>query len=169
MTSGTIWLAIITLAPIALIYFLGVNAAPVFLSLCLGYVLYSFDGHNALNLAHSASRADAHLNLSTIAVDLVLLLGPAVVTLISQIKSVHGSKRLLNMVPAVFCGLFAALLIVPVLPASTMHSIAQSAYWGRLSRYEAEVVGIGAGVAIIFFWLGYRHSGNKKHHHKAKP
>ena len=167
MTSGTIWLAIITLAPIALIYFLGVNAAPVFLSLCLGFVLYSFDGRKALNLAHSINHANAHLNPSTIAVDLILLLGPAAITLISQIRSVHGSKHLLNIVPAVFCGLFAALLIVPILPTSLMHTIIRTAYWGKLSRYEAEIVGAGAAVAIVFFWLGYKHSGKK--HHKAKP
>lgn len=168
MTNATIWLAIITLVPIIGIYILGVNAAPIFLSLCLGYVLYTFDGHNAANLAHNISaHSSAHLKPTDIIVDLILLLGPALIVFVSQIKSVKGAKHFLNIVPAVFSGLFCALLVVPVLPNDVAAKIAKTFYWGKLAHYQAFIVGLGAAIAIIFFWISSKHP-NKKAHHKSK-
>ncbi|MGH7234502.1 MAG: hypothetical protein ACREF7_03615, partial [Candidatus Saccharimonadales bacterium] len=82
MVSGNIWLAIIVLAPIAGIFLLNANAALIFLSLCLGYVLYSFDSHNTLSAIHSIHKYTyaTHLIPSSIAMNLALLLGPAVIT-----------------------------------------------------------------------------------------
>ena len=168
MTSGTLWLAIIALAPIVGIFLLGANAALVFLSLCLGYVLYSFDAHNAtsaINSLHQYSFTN-HLKTSAIVINLVLLLGPALITLVIQIRSMHGSRRLFNLIPAVFCGLFAALIVVPALPASVASSIGATPYWGKLAHYQDDIVGIGAAVAIVFFWSNFKHHASKKSTHK---
>lgn len=170
MTSGTIWLAIIALAPIIGIFLLNANAALVFLSLCLGYVLYAFDSHNAASAINSLHKYNlaTHLKPSAIAINLVLLLGPAAITLVTQIKSTHGSRKLFNIIPAVFCGLFIVLIITPTLPSSIAAEIARTAYWGKLVHYQADIVGIGAVVALIFFWANARHHSSKKSGHKQK-
>ncbi len=163
MLNGTFWLAIIILVPFIGTFLISANAAPIFLSLCLGYVLYSFDTHNAHSLLASIhSSAITHLKPTDIIVNLVLLIGPAVVTLISQIHSVKGSNRFLNLIPAAFCGLFIALLVVPTLPGSVMNSIIKTAYWGKLIHYQAMIVGVGAAVALFFFWFNSKHAESKK-------
>lgn len=170
MVSGNIWLAVIVLAPVVAIYLLNANAALVFLSLCLGYVLYSFDSHNAASAIHSLHQYSytAHLKPSAIAINLVLLLGPAAITLITQIRSVHGSRRLFNLIAALFCGLFAALIVIPVLPASIATSIANTTDWAKLIHYQGGIVGIGAAVAIVFFWMSVRNGSGRKNTHKLK-
>jgi hypothetical protein len=170
VVSGNIWLAAIVIAPVVAIFLLNANAALVFLSLCLGYVLYSFDSHNAASAIHSLHQYSytAHLKPSSIAINLFLLLGPAVITLITQIRTVHGSRRLINLIPALFCGLFAALIVVPVLPASIATSIGNTSDWAKLTHYEGEIVGIGAAVAIVFFWMSARYGGGRKNAHKIK-
>lgn len=169
MASADIYLALITLGPVIIIYLLSVNGAMMFLSLCLGYVLYAFDSHNAMSVAQSLNvhHLSTHLKPSDILINLILLLGPAAITLVTQIHSMHGSKKLLNLLPAIFCGLFVALLIVPALPVSLAESIAKTAYWGKLVHYQAEIVGFGAAVAILFFFIGFKHSNAKKHAHKT--
>jgi hypothetical protein len=158
-----------TIGPAIIIYLLSVNGAAMFLSLCLGYVLYAFDSHNAMSVAQSldAHHLSTHLKPSDIFINLVLLLGPAVITLVTQIHSMRGSRKLLNLLPAIFCGLFVALLIVPVLPVSLAEAIAKTAYWGKLVHYQAEIVGFGAAIAILFFFMGHKHSSTKKHTHKS--
>ncbi len=164
MTSGDIWLAIITLAPIALVYVLRANAALVYLSLCLGYVLYSFDSHNALTTVNSLHiHNPTNIKPSSIMVNLVLLLGPTVLTLISQINSIKKSRKLMNLIPAAFCGLFTTLIIVPTLPASIAGKVEITSYWSSLTHYQAGIVGIGAAVAILFFWMNSKHNGKKYH------
>lgn len=167
MSIGLIWLTAIIIFPIIGLYLLKVNAALVYLSLCLGYVLYIFDAHNAGVLAGSlnAHSSLVHLKASTVVVNFALLLGPAALTLISQINSLHGkSKRFLNLVPTIVTGLFIPLLVVPILPASTAESIIKTSYWAQLIKYRASIVGVGAVVAILFFWLNGRESTKKKHH-----
>lgn len=160
MSIGIIWLLVIVILPIGLLYLLKSNAAMVYLSLCLGYVLYAFDYRSTKSLGSNGTIGTIHFKTSTMIVDLVLLLGPAVFTLISQIKSTPGKKRILNFIPAVFVGLFTPLLIVPVLPKSIMLSIYKLTLWIKLSHYQALIVGVGAAVALVFLVI------NKKEHHK---
>ena len=164
MPIGLIWLLVIVLLPVVALYFLRSNAAAVYLSLCLGFVLYFFDSHKAYTAAGSLP---AHIKASSLLVNLVLLIGPALLTMLIQIHSLHGSKKSLNLLPALFCGLFAALIIVPVLPQTMTHSINSTSYWHSLIKYQGSIVGIGAAVAILFFWFNLRkESGSKKHHAK---
>ena len=161
-----VWLALIIIGPIVGIYLLKSNAAMVFLALCLGYVLLSFDSHNANNL--TSSHIPVHLKTSSIIVNLVLLIGPALLTLVAQSGSIHANRKLLNLLPAIGVGLFGALLVVPRLPASLMQSIVTTHYWAKLIAYQSDIVGIGSGVAILFLWLSLKKDGAKKHHGKSK-
>lgn len=156
-----IWLALIVILPIAAIYLLKSNAATVFLALCLGYVLLSFDSTNANGLANA--HVPVHLKTSTLIVNLVLLLGPAIITLFALTGSIHGKRKLLNLLPALAVGLFAALLVVPHLPSLLMDSIYANQYWIKLISYQSTVVGIGSGVSILFFWLSLKKDSSKKH------
>ncbi len=160
--TGLIWLLVIVFLPLILLFSLRANAAAVYLSLCLGFVLYFFDSHTA---SSAAGTLPVHIKTTPLTVNLVLLLGPAVLTMLLQLHSIHGNKKMLNIIPAVFCGLFAALIIVPVLPHSIMSGIISTTYWKSLTKYQGAVVGIGAAVALIFFWLfTMKKEGGKKHH-----
>ena len=162
MSIGLIWLLLIVLLPVLALYLLRANAAAVYLSLCLGFVLYFFDSHSAYTAAGSLP---AHIKASSLLVNIVLLIGPAILTMLIQVHSLHGNKKSLNLLPALFCGLFAALIIVPVLPNSLMHSIGSTSYWHTLTKYQGSVVGIGAVVAILFFWFNLKKEGGSKKHH----
>ena len=161
--TGLLWLLVLVLLPLILLFILRANAAAVYLSLCLGFVLYFFDSHNASTAAGSLP---VHLKSTSLAVNLLLLLGPAVLTMLFMLHSVHGSKKKLNLIPAAFCGLFTALIVVPALPPSIANGILSTSYWHNLSKYQGAVVGIGAVVALAFFWLFSKKKEAKKHHTK---
>ena len=167
MFGGLFWLALIVIIPAVGLYLLRVNAAAVFLSLCLGYVLVSFDSHNAHRLASALTHNNmpVHLQFSAVAVNLGLLLAPAVLTLLLQIKSVNGRRKFLNILPACAVGLFAALIIVPQLPGSVMVSVIRTNYWTQLIHYETDIVGIGAIVSLLFFWFSLAHKELKQFRH----
>lgn len=163
MNSGTLWLAILTLAPVLLIYLTGANAALVFLSLCLGYVLYAFDSHNALSAINSLHSHNGipHLKTSSISINLALLLVPAIISIIVQLKSVRGSRKLLNLIPALFCGLLTALIVVPALPSSLANEIAKTSYWTKLTSNQGPIVGLGAAISLVFFSLSSKHRSKR--------
>lgn len=163
MPIGLIWLIAIVFLPVIGLYFLRINAATVYLSLCLGFVLYFFDSHSAASAAHTLP---VHIKTTSMTVNLVLLLGPALLAMLIQLHSLHGNKKMLNLIPALFCGLFAALIVVPVLPASLMQGMASTSYWHTLIKYEGTIVGIGAAVALIFFWANLKKDKTSKHHTK---
>jgi len=170
MTMGLIWLLIIFLIPVIGFYLLRINAALVFLSLCLGYVLFAFDAQNASKIVGSLSNVgslDIHLKPTAVVVNLLLLLGPAVITLISQIGSVSDIKKILNILPSIGVGLFTILLVVPILPHSIMSAVVETSYWSTIVHNKASIVGIGAGVAILFFWFTLYKGNMKKHHHSG--
>ena len=121
--------AAIVLVPIVLLMVLRINAALVFLSLCLGNVLVQFvarDADDFFSLLES-SNATGTIETTSNNVALILLLTPVVLTTIFMIRTVHGHGRLLlNALPAAGVGLLGALLIVPLLPAGLSHNIIDS-------------------------------------------
>jgi hypothetical protein len=169
MSTGLLWLLVIFLIPLVGFYLLRINASLVFLSLCLGYVLLSFESRNsnsiAANLAKHHYAFPVHLSPSAVTVNLLLLLGPAVLSIILQFRSVAKHYRLLNVIPSLAVSLFAPILIVPLLPTNIMLSIMNNSYWLKLIRYQSSIVGFGSLVAIIFFWLLVynKRKGSKKH------
>lgn len=166
MSLSILWLALIVFLPVVVFYLLQVNAAPVFLSLCLGYVLVAFDSKNSRSFLGSINQTSApiHIKASVIAINLVLLLGPAVLTILSQIKTINGSRKLLNLLSSLSVGLFAALITVPRLPVSISGKIASNQYWLYIIKYQTYIVGIGSLIALVFFLITIHKKESKKHH-----
>src|SRR5688572_15317773 len=114
--------------PALLFVVLRVNAAMVFLSVCLGAVL----------VEHVASQAGDMLglftpNISSVSrttIELTLLLAPAIVTTVVTLFSVHGKvKVVLNIVPAAAASMLAVLLAVPLLSRGLMFALQSQPVW----------------------------------------
>ena len=44
--------------------------------------------------------------------------------------------------------------------------LASTGYWRTLTKYEGAIVGMGAAVALIFFWANLKKDKTSKHHPK---
>lgn len=156
-------LGIMAAAPVILIFSLRINAAIVFLSLCLGSVLVRFvntDAHQMLNL-FSGNKA-----VSGYGITIGLLLLPAVLTMVMMIGTVRGKvKVVLNLLPAVAVSLLGVLLAVPLMSAGLKGAIEHTPVWKDLVRAEVLVVGAGSFIALFFLMLQRpkRSHDDKKH------
>lgn len=170
MTPAII-LASIVLIPVVLLMVLRVNAALVFLSLCLGVVLVQFvagDANSLLSLL-SSSRAAAATgavapsnNLTT----LVLLLLPVLLTTIFMIHTVKGVRLMLNILPAAGVGLLGGLLVVPLLSAGLSANIVVSPLWVQATRAQALIVGASALICLFALWMQRPKTGGDGKHGK---
>lgn len=160
-------LAAIVLAPVVLLMFLRVNAALVFLSLCLGDVLVRFTANDASSFltTFSGSHTVTSVTTSNSNVKIALLLLPVVLTTVFMIRTVHGSTRLLlNALPAAGVGLLGALLVVPLLPPGTAHNIIGSELWDQAQKAQVLIVGASALACLFVLWLQRPKTG--KHHRR---
>src|SRR5581483_8575665 len=120
--SPMLTLAAIVLVPVAVMMVCRINAALVFLSLCLGDVLVQFVAPDASSFMGLFSGRMANADSNTIKLGLLVL--PVVLTAIFMIRTVRGGVRLLlNALPAAGAGLLGALLIVPLLSPGLHFSI----------------------------------------------
>lgn len=150
--------------PVLLFLFLRVNAAMVFLSVCLGAVLVDHVAGDASLVAGSFSPTTNSLSQTTI--ELSLLLVPAVATTVIMALSVHGKIRIfLNLFPAAAASMLLVLLAVPMLPKGLAFALMSEQLWGWLSNAEALVIGAGALVSLFFLWTQRR---NFRRHDKRK-
>ena len=150
--------------PVLLFLFLRVNAAMVFLSVCLGAVLVDHVAGDANMIVGSFSPTTNSLSQTTI--ELCLLLVPAIVTTIIMAFSVHGRiKVVLNFFPAAASSMLLVLLAVPMLPRGLAFNLMTQDAWRLLSNAEALVIGAGALVSLFFLWTQRR---NFRHHDKRK-
>jgi hypothetical protein len=170
--TPAITLGAIVLVPLALIMVLRINAALVFLSLCLGDVLVQFvapDANSFLTLfsAHVPKGVDTGNDT----VKIILLLLPVILTAIAMIRTVKGYSRLaLNLLPAAGVGLLGGLLVVPLLPAGLSHNVVDSSLWSQVQRAQDLIVGLSALVCLLVLWLQRPQAGSGKHskHHKGR-
>jgi len=164
--SHNILLILALALPTLLFVFLRVNAAMVFLSVCLGTVLVDQVANQAVDMLGLFS--PKHNSLSQTTIDLCLLLIPAAVTTVVTALSVHGKvKVVLNIVPATAASMLAVLLAVPLLPHGAMYAFMTQPAWRMLSNAEALVVGAGALVSLFFLWTqrrSFRGHDKKKRH-----
>lgn len=169
--SPEVILGAIVLVPVVLLMLLRVNAALVFLSLCLGDVLVQFTANDASSYltTFSGSHTVTSVTTSNSNVKIGLLLLPVVLTTIFMIRTVHGSSRLLiNALPAAGVGLLGSLLIVPLLPPSVAHNIIDSSLWTQVQRTQALIVGSSAVICLLVLWLQRPKTGGHKHRkHKS--
>ncbi len=145
--------------PVVLLFLLRVNAALVFLSLCLGDVLVQFVGRDAVTIVSGAS-VGVHTTASLIR--LVLLLAPAALTTVLMIRTVSGHGRILNILPAAGTGLLLALLVVPQLSAGLAASILRSSAWQNMLSFQSGTVALSAVICLFFLWLQRPKRGSKK-------
>lgn len=146
---------------------LRINAAIVFLSLCLGDVLVQFVAPDANQfLALFSAHVPSGLDHGNNAVRIILLVLPVVLTAIFMIRTIHGyGRQLLNLLPAVGVGLLGGLLITPLLPSGLSHNILDSSIWSQIKRTEDLIVGASALVCLLVLWLQRPKSGHKKEKH----
>ncbi|HZM64500.1 MAG TPA: hypothetical protein VFB59_05180 [Candidatus Saccharimonadales bacterium] len=151
-------------APTLALVLLRINAALVFLSLCLGAVLVQYVAGEANSLITLFSKQEGTLSASGI--QLTLLLAPAIVTCIVSVLSVHGKlKTMLNILPALASSALGMLLVIPLLPSGLRFELETEQVWQVLVKSQALVVGAGALVSLTFLWM---QRGSFKHHDKRK-
>lgn len=152
--------------PLLLSFAFRVNAGVIFLALCAGSVLSQFVADDTTQLA-SSFFARTNQDVLTSAVHIVLLLLPAVLTLLFMRNSMTGTKILMNLVPAAAAGLLTALLVVPLLPPGTRYGITGSETWSTLQQFQTVIIGAGAFVSLLMLWSSKpKHDKHKKHHKK---
>ena len=135
--------------PVVLLMLLRVNAAMIFLSLCLGYVVMQF---LSADVQAFATTFMTHTTVSTDAMKLGLLLFPPALTTLFMIGTARGARFILNIIPALAVGYLAVLLVVPLLPPGTAHAIMGVSLWRYAVRLQAALVGGGALVSLFFLW-----------------
>lgn len=162
MNSSLILSAIVVI-PVILLLLLRINAALVFLSLCLGYVLVQFvapDADSLFNL-FSAHNFNSHTTGSN-TIRLILLIVPALLTAVFMIRTVKGSARLmLNILPSAGVGLLGALLVVPLMSKGIQHDIISSTLWEQVQRSQVLIVGTSSMVCMFVIWLQRPKTGSK--------
>lgn len=163
-------LAAIVFVPVVLLMVLRVNAALVFLSLCLGSVLVQFAAGdtNSLISIFSARAPGSELPDNN-TLNIVLLLLPAVLTTLFMIKTVRrGGKLVINILPAAGVGLLAALLVVPLLPPGLSDNITNSSLWASVDSSKGYFVSAAAAICLIVLWLQRPKTGGEGKHGKHK-
>ena len=151
----------LVVVPIVLLFLLRVNAALVFLSLCLGNVLVQFAGDDAVMIVSGASTS-SYATATTIR--LGLLVAPAVLTIIFMMGTVIDKKKYFNILPAAVTGLLLALLAVPLLPPGLSHNIVALNQWQQAIEMQSGVVAVSTLVCLVFLWAS-RPKHDKKHKH----
>jgi hypothetical protein len=165
-----IFLAATILLPIAIAIGLRVNAAVLFMSLCVGAVLNEYVSGSALNLAGNVGSVGTHFNESTLNLGLLLL--PAVLTAAFMYHSVRGTRAMLNILPAIASGLLTAILTEPLLAPGSQSIISHNWLWLKVVSGETPIVAGGALVSLIFLWAhqhipSSHHKPNKSKHQNA--
>lgn len=149
--------------PLVLLMALRVNASLVFLSACLGAVLFRYVGGDASDFATMFLPSLGGNNLK-----LALIFIPVVLTTIFMIKTVHGVSLLFNALPALGTSLLLTLMAVPLLPPAFVQPVEASTTWQTLMQLQALAVGISALICLFFLWTQrprHAHDKHGKHHH----
>lgn len=155
-------IAAIVLAPVIVLTVLRVNAAIVFLSLCLGSVLVQLTGKDA------SSFLQLFTNSKGYTLSVLLLMLPAAFTTIIMIRTVKGGVRLLlNLLPAAAVGLVGLLLFVPLVSPGLRDSITATSAWHTIERSQSLIVAVGALTSMFFLVLQrpgrHAHESSRRH------
>lgn len=141
--------------PLAALVLLRVNAAMVFLSLCLGDVLVAHVAQEQDSLISFLTPHTGSISAST--VQLAILLLPAILTAAIMAFSVHGRMRVIfNVLPAAGAAFLGVLLAIPLLTPGTKFNFEGSPLWSQLSRAQAMIIGASAFISLVFLWAQRR-------------
>jgi hypothetical protein len=148
-------LIILLAAPLLVLMVLRINAAQVFLSLCLGNVLVQFIGPDAGTIMSSATaRTPGTMAPSQSYVNLILLLLPVVLTMVIMIHSVRGHAKLaFNLLPALGVSTLGVLLAVPLLSAGLTGAIMQVPLWRELENLQTLILSASTLLCLLFMWM----------------
>jgi hypothetical protein len=161
MTPTALAIVIIA-APIVVLTALRVNAALVFLSLCLGQVLVEFVGNDVASTIGILATNGA---TSPSLVSLGLLIIPAALTALFMARTVKGSLKLaLNVLPAISVGVLGFLLMEPHFSPGLRGGIEAAPLWDMVKGLQVIAVGASAIISLFFLWL----QRPKKHHDKEE-
>lgn len=163
-----IMLIVATLLPAALLVALRINAAIVFLSLCLGQVLVQFVAKDTDSLIKFIAPDAGSLSESTLY--LIMLFLPVVLTCLIMVFSIKGNLKItLNVLPAIAVGALSVLLAVPLTTPAFQRQVHAMSYWGQLADAQALIIGMGALISLLLLWTqrkGSHHGGeHEKHAH----
>lgn len=156
-------IGIITITPVVLILLLRSKVAVVFLSLCAGSILATFVGQTATEFMQIFIRNPNEVIESI--VQLILLLLPALLSIIFMRRSANGANVVFNIFPASLTGIVMLLLVVPQLPSGLQNSIMQTNIWEQLVNYQAVLVGSAVFISMVQVWSGNRGARRKKGKH----
>jgi hypothetical protein len=164
---NNIELIVALLIPVVVLTALRINAAMIFLSLCLGYVLVQFVANDTDSLISFLAPDVESMSASTLR--LVMLFTPAVLTAVIMIFSVHGRVKVaLNALPAAGVSVLGFLLAVPLFTPGLHYAIQSQTVWQEINKAQALVVGASAFISLLFLWSTSRHSRKAEHgrHHR---
>jgi hypothetical protein len=166
--SPLLTLLLLLAVPLLLLMVLRINAAIVFLSLCLGNVLVQFIGADAGTiLASGAARAPHVQPAGQSYINLVLLLLPVVLTMLIMIHSVKGAKLAFNILPAIGASVLGVLLAVPLLSAGLTGAITHLTLWHKLEALQSLVLSVTTLLCLLFLWMQRpKASKDEGKHHK---
>ena len=159
-------LAALVLGPALIAVFLRVNAAILFMSLCVGELLVQNVSSDTVMILTSASEKASSVSQST--VELGLLLTPVILTMVFMFHSVHGTKSVVNILPAIGFGLMSALLVKPLLSPSFQKTLEQASVWHQILQAQTFIVALSAILALLFLWMQGRSKGHSEHSHHSK-
>ena len=152
------------LLPVVVFTALRINAALVFLSLCLGQVLVQTVGVEATAFISLFTPQAGDVSKTT--ASLIMLFVPVVLTSIFMVFSIKGKVRTaLNAIPAAGVGALGVLLAVPLLPSNLKYAIQSEGLWTQLSRAQALIIIISAAASLMFLW-SQRRSAQREHEGK---
>lgn len=141
--------------PVLALTALRINAVMVFLSLCLGQVLVLFVASEANTMVTLFAPGTSKISTSTI--QIIVLLLPAILTSIFMMFSLHGKGKLaFNLLPALGVGALIVLMVVPLLPGGTQHTIESGKIWMQFSKLQSLIVSVTAVVSLVFLWMQRR-------------
>lgn len=151
---------IIALAiPFVVLMMLKINAAMVFMSLCVGYVLVELVAKDTDSLINFLT-SEGSISQTTLQIGMLFL--PAVLTCIFTVFSVKGRMRaLLNVFPALGVSAMVVLMTVPLFTPGLRNSIQSQGLWPQLHDAQALIVGATAFVSLLILWTQRHHSGKR--------
>jgi hypothetical protein len=167
MHSSELLLLAVILVPAIILFYFRINAAIVFLSLCLGNVLTQFvspDAHQFLTLF--SAKLPKNLGSGNNLIKILLLVLPPLLTAIFMLRTVKGNNKYINILPALGVGILIALLLIPLLSVNFSNTIIGSKYWLTLKNNQAALVGLSSLASLVTLWLERPKTSHSKSKHQ---
>lgn len=155
--------AVIAGLPILNAIILRVSAVYLFVAIAAGNLLVLYLSDDVV-LALNAFSKDNNIPM---AVQLILLLMPVVLTLFFLRKSVTRGQFLLHILPLIGCGLSVAVLTLPILPSEVQGQIFGHPSGDVFKNSQDLIVGITAVLVLMLMWKTHGQADGKHHkkHH----